>query len=72
MVDNSMAAITVERVTGNLRPINWNKHKKKWDELKNKEIERVGPRPIIDIMIGTDYPEVHFSYKEIFFCVIFF
>ena len=64
-VDTSIEAFTVKRVTGKLKPVNWTALAKKWKHLKDVRFPSVGPKPIIDILIGVDYAELHCAEKEI-------
>lgn len=64
-VTTDIEAFTVKRVTGNLKPINWAVMKKKWDYLKDIQFPNVGPRAIVDILIGVDYAELHSAKEEV-------
>ena len=46
-------AYTVNRVTGNIRVIDWRPKKKR--RLRHKPFPNIGLRPVVDILIGLDY-----------------
>ena len=60
-----VSAFKVNRVTGNMRAVNWQSWSKNWDHLKSIKFLSLGPHPIIDMLIGIDYAELHSSLKEI-------
>ncbi|KAG1683385.1 hypothetical protein GQR58_010038 [Nymphon striatum] len=60
-----MDAYTTDRVTGRLEAINWNKEKYKWPHLREIKFPYLGKRPIVDILIGLDYADLHCSLQDI-------
>ena len=54
-----ISAYATEKVTGNLKTINWNKHKHQWNYLKNLTFPAPAERPWVDILIGLDYSDLH-------------
>ena len=60
-----ISAFTATRVTGNMRPVNWKGQSGKWKHLQGVDFPNLGPRPIIDMLIGIDYAELHFSIKDV-------
>ncbi|KAG1663588.1 THAP domain-containing protein 1 [Nymphon striatum] len=58
-------AYTTDRVTGRLEAINWNKEKYKWPHLREIKFPYLGKRPIVDILIGLDYADLHCSLQDI-------
>lgn len=58
-------AYTTERVTGKMQVIDWNKERHRWSHLQQIEFPTVGPRPIIDILIGLDNSDLHCAIKEV-------
>ena len=50
---------TANRVTGSLKPLNWNSVASKWHHSKKIRFPDVGPKPTIDILIGVDYADLH-------------
>ena len=63
-VDMKIHAFTADRVTGNMKAINWRSFANKWDHLKVVAFPIIGARPIIDILIGIDYADLHCSVQE--------
>lgn len=57
-----MNAFTTDKVTGNLKGIDWTNYQTKWGHLKEIQFPRLSSRPIIDILIGTDYSDLHYSH----------
>ena len=64
-VDTKILAFTANKVTVNIRVVNWQKQKDRWSHLKDIKFLRVGPKPIIDILIEIDYADLHFSCQDI-------
>ena len=64
-VNMRTSAFTTERVTGNIGIIEWKDHAKTWSHLKGIKFPRCGSRPITDVLIGTDYADLHFSHKDV-------
>jgi len=60
-----ISAYTTERVTGSMHVVDWNQHKQAWDHLKSITFPTVGPRPIVDLLIGVDQAELLYSIKEV-------
>ena len=59
-----MLAHTTKKVTGNMRPVEWRVNAGKWQHLRNISFPKLGPRPVIDLLIGIDYPQLHSSLEE--------
>jgi hypothetical protein len=59
------SAYTTERVTGRMPVIDWNEYKSQWRHLQNIEFPDLGPRPIIDLLIGVDCPDLVYSIQDI-------
>ena len=38
----------------------------KWEHLQGINFPDIGPRPVVDMLIGIDYAELHYSIKNIF------
>ena len=55
----------VDGVTGSMKLINWKKYKDKWRHLESINFPVLGRRSVVDILIGMDYAELHFSKKDI-------
>ena len=63
-VDIGVKALTAKRVTGNMKVIEWSQHADKWPHLKYIDLPDTGLRPIVDLLIGIDYLDLHCSYTE--------
>ena len=64
-ININMSALTTNRVTGNMRAVNWNSHKQKWPHLGGIQFPKLGRRPTIDLLIGIDHLELHSSQGEV-------
>ena len=64
-VKTAINAFTAEWVTGNMKAINWGAYAAKWAHLKDIQFRHPGPRPFVDILIGVDYSELHYSFKDV-------
>lgn len=60
-----LSAFTSERVTGDVEVMSWKKHAAKWSHLTLIQFSNLGIRSIMDLLIGVDYAELHFSFKDI-------
>ncbi|XP_063441925.1 uncharacterized protein LOC134722246 [Mytilus trossulus] len=63
--DAKVVAFTTNRVTGSLQPVDWKQHARKWDHLAGIKFPNLGKRPTVDMLIGLDYPDLHYSYRDI-------
>ena len=54
-------AYTANRVTGNMRVIDWRPLAKKRKHLRHIPFPNIGLRPVVDILIGIDYAVLHCS-----------
>ena len=59
-VDMKIHAFTGDRVTASMKAINSRSFANKWNHLKGITFPIVGARPVIDILIGIDYADLHF------------
>ena len=59
-----VSGFTTDRVTGDLRPIDWQEQFYKWPHLERLQFANIGPRPMIDILIGVDQAELHYSLQD--------
>ena len=64
-VKTTISAFTAERVTGNMKVIDWGKYAAKCTHLKEMQFPNPGIRPIVDLLIGLDYAELHYSFKDV-------
>ena len=60
-----LSVFTADKVTGNLKAVNWSDYKNKWDHLKQIQFPKLSSRPVIDLLIGIDYPDLHYSLRDI-------
>ena len=58
-------ALTANRVTGDMRAVDWRQYARKWKHLAKIPFQNIGPRPIVDILIGIDYADLHRSLVEV-------
>ena len=59
------SAKTTERVTGNMQVVDWSLYKSKWKHLKGIKFPQVGPRPIVDLLIGVDQADLLYSLEDV-------
>lgn len=59
------SAYTTERVTGDMQVLNWNLYKTKWKHLERIKFPQVGPRPIVDLLIGVDQADLLYSLEDV-------
>ena len=64
-VSKLASAYTDERVTGNMQVVDWSKYKHKWKHLKGIKFPQVGPRPIVDLLIGVDQADLLYSLRDV-------
>ena len=64
-VKTTINAFTAERVTGNMNVIDWGKYARKCTHLKGIRFPNLGIRPRVDLLIGIDYVELHYSFKGV-------
>ena len=63
--DTTITEFTTNRVAGNIQPINWKQHARKWEHLTGIQFPNLGQRPTVDVLIGLDYSDLHYSYRDI-------
>ena len=64
-VQTRISALTTKKVTGNMKVIDWHKQHHKWKQLKDINFPKLSSHPIVDILIGMDYLELHCSRGDI-------
>ena len=64
-VKDEVSVFTVKQVTGGMKVVNWNKHKDKWNHIKEIIFPEPASKKYIDILLGMDYPQFHTSVKEV-------
>ena len=60
-----VTAFTANRVTGNMRVTDWNICAKMWPHLKGLPFHKLGPTSTVDVLIGLDCADLHFSFKDV-------
>ena len=60
-----ITALTTNRVTGNMRVTDWSTCVDRWPHLKGIAFQQLGSRPIVDLLIGLDSVDLHYSFKDI-------
>ena len=63
--NTTMEAYTTEKVTGDMKVVNWNQYAAKWSHLKDIEFPVIASKPFVDILIGLDYADLHYSVKDV-------
>ena len=64
-VKTTINTFTAKRVTGNMKVIDWGKHAAKCTHFKGIQFPNPGIRPIVDLLMGIDYAELHYSFKDV-------
>ena len=64
-VNTTISAFTAEKVTGDMHVVNWNHYVAKWDHLKDIQFPVIALKPLVDILIGLDYADLHYSVQDI-------
>ena len=48
-----------------MQVLNWNLYKTKWKHLECIKFPQVGPRPIVDLLIGVDQADLLYSLEDV-------
>ena len=64
-IDMILSAYTATKVTGDLQVVDWQKVGSSWSHLQSIDFPKTVSPPIVDILIGMDYPNLHFSHKDV-------
>ena len=56
---------TTEKVTGDMHVVNWNQYAGKWSHLKDIQFPAIVSKPSVDILIGLDYADLHYSVQDV-------
>ena len=48
-----------------MQVLNWNLYKTKWKHLERIKFPQVGPRPIVDLLIGVDQADLLYSLEDV-------
>ena len=62
---NTVIEALAINVTGDLKTVNWKAIIGKWDHLRGANFPKVNSRSKIDMLIGVDYPNFLFYFKDI-------
>ena len=60
-----VTALTTGQVTGSMRAIDWITCAEEWPHLRNIKFYKLGPRPIVEMLIGLDCADLHFSLQDV-------
>ena len=60
-----ITAFTTNRVTGNMRVTDWSTCADRWLHVKGIAFQKLGSRLIVDLLIGSDSVDLHYSFKDI-------
>ena len=64
-INMKITAFIANRVTGNMKVVNWTRYANNWNHLKDIKFPYLGLRPIVDILTGIDYADLHYSIKDV-------
>ena len=64
-VKKTVSAFTTERVTGTLKAIDWGRCARNWPHLSGIQFPEPAPHPLVDILIGIDQIDLHYSLKDV-------
>ena len=56
---------TTDRVTGSLKAVDWDRFKDQWNHLRHIHFPVPSKKPVVDILIGLDYSDLHTSLEEV-------
>ena len=60
-----VSAYTVDRVTGNMPVVDWNKFKTQWAHLQNIDFPYSPSRPVVNMLIGLDCADLLYAMQEV-------
>ena len=68
-VDGTLSTIvsllTTEKVTGNLKPVDWYQEASKWGQLTDIPFPRLEKKSIVDVLLGVDHADLHYSVQDV-------
>ena len=64
-VNTVIEASTINDVTDDLKTVNWKAINRNWNHLRGVNFPQVNSRNKIDMLIVVDYPDFHFTLKDI-------
>ena len=48
-----------------MKAIDWSMCAREWSHLRQLNFPKLGPRPTVDILIGLDCADLHYSFLDI-------
>ena len=60
-----ITTLTTKRVIGDMKAIDWSMCSQEWSHLRCLEFPKLGPRPTVDVLIGLDCADLHYSFQDI-------
>ena len=48
-----------------MKAIDWSMCAREWSHLRQLKFPKLGPRPTVDILIGLDCADLHYSFRDI-------
>ena len=64
-VSMKVSAYTANRVTGNMPVVDLNRYKRQCPHLKNIDFPRTVTRPVVEVLIGLDFADLHYALEEV-------
>ena len=64
-VSTMVSACTVDRVTGNMPVVEWNKFKQQWSHRRNIDFPTSATRPIVDMLLGLNCADLLYAIQEV-------
>ena len=64
-ISTMVSACIVDRVTGNMLVVEWNRLKQQWSHLRNIDFPTSATRPIVNIMLGLDCADLLYTIQEV-------
>jgi len=61
----NVTALTTNRVAGSMKATDWGTCAKQWPHLQGITFHQLESRPIVDLLIGLDYADQHYSFRDI-------
>ena len=63
-VSMKINAYTVNKVTGNMPVVDWNRYKQQWPHLRNIDFPASSRKVIVDVLIGLDCADLLYAIEE--------
>ena len=61
----NITAFTAEKVTEDIKAIDWSTFSRRWPHLQKLEFPKLGSRPTVDVLIGLDCSDLHYSFQNV-------